>query len=72
MTIELTEQQQQALDSDGETPPRVIDPRTNATYVLISEFDYEGICEALEDDCQQRAFRATGLRNGIGRIGEEP
>ena len=30
MSIELTEQQQHALDSQREQPPRVIDPRTNA------------------------------------------
>jgi hypothetical protein len=35
MAIRLTEQQQQALDSMDAQPPQVIDPRTNAAYVLI-------------------------------------
>jgi hypothetical protein len=40
--IELTEQQQQALDASPE-PPRLIDPRTNKTYVLIGADAYERI-----------------------------
>jgi hypothetical protein len=72
MTIELTDQQQQTLDALGEAYPRVIDPRTRASYVLIPEVDYEAVHEALEDDRRQRAIRAVGLRNAIGRLGEEP
>ena len=72
MTIELTDQQQQALDALGEELPRVMDPRTRSCYVLVPEVDYESIHEALEDDRRQRAIRAVGLRNTIGRMGEEP
>ncbi len=72
MAIELTEQQQLSLDAPGEVPPRLIDPRTRATYVLIPEGDYQEIRELLEDDRRQRAIRAVGLRNAIGRMGEEP
>lgn len=72
MTIELTEQQQQALDALGEELPRVIDPRTNSSYVLIPEVDYESVHEALQDDRRERAIRAVGLRNAIGRMGEPP
>ncbi len=72
MTMELTEQQQLSLDALGERPPRMIDPRTRATYVLIPEGDYEEIHELLEDDRRQRAIRVVGLRNAIGRMVEEP
>ena len=72
MTIELTQQQQQALDALGETLPRVIDPRTRTSYVLVPEADYEGVRETLEDDRQQRAIRSAGLRNAASRMGEEP
>ncbi len=72
MTIELTEQQQQALDALGEELPRVIDPRTKSSYVLVPEVDYESVHEALEDDRRERAIRAVGLRNAIGRMGEQP
>ena len=49
MTIELTPQQQQALDTKEESPTRVIDPRTNTTYILVPEVDYESIREVLRD-----------------------
>lgn len=39
MSIQLTPQQQQALDIQETSLPRVIDPRTNTAYVLIRETD---------------------------------
>lgn len=72
MSIELTEQQQQALDTEAETPPRLIDPRSNAAYYLIPATDYEAIRELLEDEQRQKAIRAIGLRNAVGRMGTEP
>ena len=39
MVIELTEQQQQAVDTSPE--PRLIDPRTKKAYVLIGADVYE-------------------------------
>ena len=71
MTIELTDQQQETLDALGEVHPRVIAPRTRVSYVLVPEVDYEAVHEALEDDRRQRAIRAMGLRNAIGRMDEE-
>jgi hypothetical protein len=68
MSIELTEPQQQALDAERGVP-RVVDPRTNAQYLLIPAEDYEAIREALDDDRRQRAIRRVGLRNAAGRIG---
>ncbi len=72
MAIELTEQQQLSLDAFGEARPRVVDPRTRVTYVLVPEVDYESVHEAIEDDRRQRAIRAVGRRNALGRMGEEP
>jgi len=69
--IPLTEQQQQALDAVA-APPRLVDPRTNAAYVLVPEADYEAVREALEDDRRQRAIRRAGLRNAAGRLAEGP
>lgn len=71
MNIELTAEQQQALDAPHEGPPRVIDPRTKAAYVLVPARDYEGIREILEEEKHQRAIRATALRNAVGRMNEE-
>lgn len=71
MHIPLTEQQQQAIDTAGE-PPRLVDPRTNAAYVLVPEADYESYREAVEDERRQRAIRRVAARNAIGRMNEAP
>jgi hypothetical protein len=72
MNIELTPQQQQVLDTQEGGPPRVIDPRTHTTYVLVSEVDYEASRELLEDECRQPAIHAVALRNAAGRMDEAP
>jgi hypothetical protein len=61
MAIRLTEQQQRALDSTDAELPQVVDPRTNATYVLIPLTEYEAIREIVEDERQQGSIRAVGL-----------
>ena len=33
--IELTEQQMQALENPEATPPRIVNPRTKETFVLL-------------------------------------
>jgi PHD/YefM family antitoxin component YafN of YafNO toxin-antitoxin module len=72
MAICLNEQQQQALDSSAGTPAKVVDPRTNTTYVLVPAADYETVHEVLEDEKRQRAIRAMALRNAAGRMDEIP
>ena len=72
MSIHLTPQQQQALDTQKDSPPRVIDPRTNTTYILVSEMDYESIRELLEDERRQQTIHAVALRNAAGRINNTP
>ena len=37
MSIPLTEEQQRALDAPGDELVRLVDPRTNETYVLVKE-----------------------------------
>jgi len=72
MTIQLTPQQQQALDEGAGQPPRVIDPRTNSAYVLVPEADYDAVREVLEDERRQREIRAVALRNAAGRMDDAP
>ena len=72
MSIQLTPQQQQELDTRAGELPRVVDTRTNAVYVLVPESDYETVREILEDERRQRAIRAVGLRNAVGRMDEAP
>jgi PHD/YefM family antitoxin component YafN of YafNO toxin-antitoxin module len=70
MTLRLTEQQQQALDSAETVPPQIVDPRTDAAYVLIPAAEYETVREILEDERRQRALRAVALQNAVGRMDE--
>ena len=72
MSIQLTPQQQRVLDSQEDNPPRVIDPRTNTSYILLREADYESIRELLEDERRQQAIHAVALRNAAGRIDGTP
>lgn len=72
MNIVLTQQQQQILDTQIGTPPRVVDPRSNAAYYLIGATDYDAVRELLEEERRQKAIHAVGLRNAAGRIQERP
>jgi PHD/YefM family antitoxin component YafN of YafNO toxin-antitoxin module len=70
--IQLTPQQLATLDASGEGVPRVIDPRSNAAYVLVSEAEYETVRDVLEEEQRQRSIRAVALRNAIGRMDDMP
>jgi hypothetical protein len=48
--IELTEQQMQALASTEATPPRVVNPRTKETFVLLRVDEYVRLKEEEYDD----------------------
>jgi len=72
MPIRLTEQQQRALDATEAQPPQVVDPRTNAAYVLIPLPEYEAVREVVEDERRQRGIRIAALRNAARRIDEAP
>ena len=48
--IELTEQQMEALENPEATPPRVVNPRTKETFVLLRADEYERLKEDEYDD----------------------
>jgi hypothetical protein len=48
--IELTEQQIEALEHADATPPRVVNPRTTETFVLLRIDEYERLKEDEYDD----------------------
>jgi hypothetical protein len=50
MSIQLSEEQGKALDSQTEFPPRVVDPRTNRVYVLVDIEQYERVKALLEQE----------------------
>lgn len=60
------------LDSQEDNPPRVVDPRTNTSYILLREADYESIRELLQDERRQQAIHAVAVRNAAGRMNEAP
>lgn len=48
--IELTEQQIQALGKLATVPPRLVNPRTKETFVLLRVEEYERLKEEEYDD----------------------
>jgi hypothetical protein len=48
--IELTDEQVQALETPDTTPPRVVNPRTGETFVLLRVDEYERLKEDEYDD----------------------
>jgi len=48
--IELTERQMQALENPQVTPPRVVNPRTKETFVMLRVDEYEHLKEEEYDD----------------------
>ena len=47
---ELTEQQMQALENPEATPPRIVNPRTKETFVLLRVEEYKRLKEEEYDD----------------------
>jgi len=47
--IELTEQQVKALEHSDSTPPRVVNPRTKETFVLLPVDEYERVKADYDD-----------------------
>lgn len=50
MSIELTPQQHQALTAQADYPPRVRDPATDMTYVLVPADLYQRFQTLLDND----------------------
>ena len=48
--IELTDEQMRALQSPGAMPPRLVNPRTKETFVLLPADEYARLKEAGYDD----------------------
>ena len=48
--VELTEQQMQALETPEGDPPRIVNPRTKETFVLLRVDEYERLKEDRYDD----------------------
>lgn len=67
--IRLTEQQCQELSGENVTPPRALNPQTNAEFVLVRADLYEKIRALFEDvpitqDEETALLREAGLYAG--------
>ena len=47
--IEFTEPQMQALEHPEDNPPRIVNPRTKETFVLLRVDEYERLKEEYDD-----------------------
>jgi hypothetical protein len=73
MSLELSEPQQSALDAQPDEPVRIVDPRTQQTYVLLRADLYERLKEKVEGEQEETvrsAIHRAALRNAVGRMGE--
>ena len=67
-TIELTDDQRQALQAEQGKPIDVVDPATHQRYVLIACEQYERVRALLEPDPRQESLPvAEGIPTGIFR-----
>ena len=64
--IELTEQQSQALEHPDSIPPRVVNPRTKETFVLLRVEEYERLKEQEYDDSPWTREELEALAWGAG------
>ena len=71
MSIALTPEQQQAIDTSPEHLLHLTDPRTSAAYILMPADQYENIRDVLEDERLQKAVRRVSLRNAAARARED-
>jgi len=53
--IELTEQQIQAMENPEVSPPRVVNPRTKETFVLLRDDEYERLTSLISSARQRRS-----------------
>ena len=70
-SIQLTPEQQLALDNTEITPPRIVDPRTDTAYILVPEVEYESMRELVEDERREQAIHELALHNAAARMDEE-
>ena len=70
MPLTLTEDMQRELDArNGDT--RLVDPRTNAEYVLVTAAEYESVREQLEEERFMRAWSRASVAAVGKRLAED-
>jgi hypothetical protein len=65
--IELTEEQMEAVAESGETPPTLVDPRTQTAYILVRKDIYELLTDPDYDDSPWTAEEREALAWEAGK-----
>jgi hypothetical protein len=68
--IELTEQQMRALENPEAAPPRVVNPRTKETFVLLRVDEYKRLKEVEYDDSPWTREEIQALAWEVGKRAE--
>jgi hypothetical protein len=66
--IELTEQQIQALENTGATAPRLVNPRTKETFVLLRVDEYARLKQDEYDDSPWEREELQALAWEAGKL----
>jgi PHD/YefM family antitoxin component YafN of YafNO toxin-antitoxin module len=69
MSIDLTEEQKNAIRTGK--PVRIHATDAGGEVVVLRAAEFENLCEELEDQRLQQAFRAAGLRSAVKRLKED-
>ncbi len=64
--IELTQQQLDELNVSATSPPRVVNPRTNESFVLLHEDEYQRMLAEYDDSPWTREEIQAVAWNAIG------
>lgn len=67
MSIVLTEDQVGQLEAEGEMPHRVINPRTDETFFLVTEDQFARLSDVLEEEKTLSSLRMMALANALAR-----
>ncbi len=65
--IELTEQQMQALENSPSSPPRIVNPRTNETFILLGVDEYARLKKEEYDDSPWTREELQSLAWQVGK-----
>ena len=66
--IELIEEQAEAIQTPEEIPPRIIDPKTKETYVLLRAEEYTRMTTADYDDSPWTREELHALAWNAGKL----
>lgn len=67
----LTPELKQAVEQAGDSPVRLMDPKTHRAYVLVSAEVFERLLLDVDDRREQVALRQAAKKNAKARLMED-